>query len=696
MTCQRLLKNSDMFKYCFCCAIWLQILSLQAQTVVNIDSQTGRFDLNGKVKYLEDPNGKLTIDEINLFSTEWQKAEKTLNFGYTTSAYWIKFKVSFASHVNERWLLEVGYPVLDDVQFYYKHPTIENNRWQVVKTGELLPFRQRETLYRNFLFHLPLQADSEQTFYLRVSAESSLQIPLTLWSQKTFSEKINTENYVLGIYYGIILALALYNFFLFISVRDKSYLFYVLFIATLGILQMTLNGLAKEHLWPNSSWWSNHGVLIFVSFVSLWLSLFVKSFLQTRINTPKLHLFFHLTTGTSFIVIIMSLLAPYTISAKSSILLIAITLVAAILTGIISLIKGYRPARYYVIAWAVLVTGGLTYALKQYGILPRLFITEYGMQFGSTIEVILLSLALADRINILKKEKEEAQDKAMDKLEEKVKERTAEVVKQKEIIEVKNKDITDSIRYAKEIQETILPKVEKIAEILPESFILFKPKDIVSGDFYWAAQTKNNKVIWVAADCTGHGVPGAFMSIMCYTLLNEVVKDKDITEPAQILDELKMHIINELNQSGEMGAISDGMDISLCVLHKDTNKLEFAGAYNPLYLIRKGELIEIKADRQTVGYQYGKVQPFTNHEIQLQKGDTLYTFSDGYADQFGGDDNQIAGKWKKFSKTRFKELVLSLQQKSMMEQKKILDKTIENYKENLEQLDDILVIGVRI
>ncbi|MBW8051601.1 MAG: SpoIIE family protein phosphatase [Cytophagales bacterium] len=685
-----------MFKYCFCCAIWLQILSLQAQTVVNIDSQTGRFDLNGKVKYLEDPNGKLTIDEINLFSTEWQKAEKTLNFGYTTSAYWIKFKVSFASHVNERWLLEVGYPVLDDVQFYYKHPTIENNRWQVVKTGELLPFRQRETLYRNFLFHLPLQADSEQTFYLRVSAESSLQIPLTLWSQKTFSEKINTENYVLGIYYGIILALALYNFFLFISVRDKSYLFYVLFIATLGILQMTLNGLAKEHLWPNSSWWSNHGVLIFVSFVSLWLSLFVKSFLQTRINTPKLHLFFHLTTGTSFIVIIMSLLAPYTISAKSSILLIAITLVAAILTGIISLIKGYRPARYYVIAWAVLVTGGLTYALKQYGILPRLFITEYGMQFGSTIEVILLSLALADRINILKKEKEEAQDKAMDKLEEKVKERTAEVVKQKEIIEVKNKDITDSIRYAKEIQETILPKVEKIAEILPESFILFKPKDIVSGDFYWAAQTKNNKVIWVAADCTGHGVPGAFMSIMCYTLLNEVVKDKDITEPAQILDELKMHIINELNQSGEMGAISDGMDISLCVLHKDTNKLEFAGAYNPLYLIRKGELIEIKADRQTVGYQYGKVQPFTNHEIQLQKGDTLYTFSDGYADQFGGDDNQIAGKWKKFSKTRFKELVLSLQQKSMMEQKKILDKTIENYKENLEQLDDILVIGVRI
>ena len=179
-------------------------------------------------------------------------------------------------------------------------------------------------------------------------------------------------------------------------------------------------------------------------------------------------------------------------------------------------------------------------------------------------------------------------------------------------------------------------------------------------------------------------------------LLNEIVIEKGITEPAQILNELKTRIIKALSQTGEIGEHKDGMDISLCVWHKDTNKLEFAGAFNPLYLVRKGELIETKADRQSVGYVEIKGKPFTNHQIQLQKGDTLYTFSDGYADQYGGEDNSPYGKGKKFSKKRFKELVLSLQQQSMTKQKETFDTTIENYKGDLEQLDDILVIGVRI
>ncbi|MBN4051622.1 tetratricopeptide repeat protein, partial [bacterium AH-315-M05] len=270
------------------------------------------------------------------------------------------------------------------------------------------------------------------------------------------------------------------------------------------------------------------------------------------------------------------------------------------------------------------------------------------------------------------------------------------ITRQKEEIEAKNEDITASIRYAKEIQEAILLTNKEIAELLPNSFVLFKPKDIVSGDFYWATQTKDNTVIWAAADCTGHGVPGAFMSMMGNALLNEIVIEKGITEPAQILNELKTRIIKALSQTGEIGEHKDGMDISLCVWHKDTSKLEFAGAYNPLYLVRKGELIETKADRQSVGYVELKGKPFTNHQIQLQKGDTLYTFSDGYADQYGGEDNSSYGKGKKFSKKRFKELVLSLQRQSMTKQKETFDTTIENYKGDLEQIDDILVIGVRI
>jgi len=283
------------------------------------------------------------------------------------------------------------------------------------------------------------------------------------------------------------------------------------------------------------------------------------------------------------------------------------------------------------------------------------------------------------------------------------------IVDQKNIIiEQKNKDITDSITYAKRIQEAILTSGEHCKKILPQHFILFKPKDIVSGDFYWAYASHNNNAIWTVADCTGHGVPGAFMSMIGSSLLNEIVIEKGITTANDILNELKSHIIKALGQTGVTGETRDGMDASLCIWHKDTNILEFAGAYNPLYIVRNQqsavglrtadcqlptadcELIEIKADKQPIGYHPDKNSPFTRQEIQLQAGDTIYLFSDGYADQFGGE------KSKKFSYKKFKDLLLSIQDRAMVEQKQILDETIEKWRGQQEQIDDICVIGVRI
>ena len=276
----------------------------------------------------------------------------------------------------------------------------------------------------------------------------------------------------------------------------------------------------------------------------------------------------------------------------------------------------------------------------------------------------------------------------------------------KRIVEERNKEISDSISYARTIQTAILPSEKLTRSLLLEHFILYKTKDIVSGDFYWVYQT-NNKVIYIAADCTGHGVPGAFMSMIGNSLLNEIIIEKGITEADKILNELRKAIINTLGQTGASGESRDGMDIALCVWHKDTNKpasaealpagrqgsagrLEFAGANNPLYLIRNGELIETKADKQPIGYEQGKDQPFTKHEIQLQKGDTIYIFSDGYQDQSGGPRN------KKFMKKQFRQLFLDIQGKSMQEQKEILDNTIEAWKGDLEQVDDILVIGIEV
>ena len=270
------------------------------------------------------------------------------------------------------------------------------------------------------------------------------------------------------------------------------------------------------------------------------------------------------------------------------------------------------------------------------------------------------------------------------------------------IIEEKNKDITDSINYAKRIQQAILSDKTEIKKYLPDSFVLFKPKDIVSGDFYWFSHKEGTTFI-AAADCTGHGVPGAFMSMIANSFLNEVVSEKNVTRPDEVLNELRERIIKSLRQTGESMENKDGLDISFCAIKG--NKLLFSGANNPVWVIRnvavsssfddktaagndKHKLVEIPPCKQPIG-THPNPHPFMLQTLTLEKGDTIYLFSDGYADQFGGP------RRKKFMYRNFAELLLSVHEKTMEEQKEILDSTIENWRGGLEQIDDILVVGLR-
>ncbi len=260
---------------------------------------------------------------------------------------------------------------------------------------------------------------------------------------------------------------------------------------------------------------------------------------------------------------------------------------------------------------------------------------------------------------------------------------------QNDKIERQKDEITDSIKYAKRIQTAILPSEEMSHELLPEHFIYFRPRDIVSGDYYWMTKIEN-KVIFTAADCTGHGVPGAFMSMLGVSFLNEIVSKGNNLEPHIILNELRRYVKNTLGQTGKEGEAKDGMDIAMCVLDTDTMKLQYAGAYNPLYICRTGELLEYKADRMPIGIYIREKESFTLHEIDLQKGDTFYIFSDGFVDQFGGENGG------KFKAKPFKKLLLSIQEQSMQEQYLTLDRTMTEWRGEMEQIDDIIVIGVRV
>lgn len=268
-----------------------------------------------------------------------------------------------------------------------------------------------------------------------------------------------------------------------------------------------------------------------------------------------------------------------------------------------------------------------------------------------------------------------------------------------EIIELQNTDIKASLTYAQRIQQAILPPDEKIKKVFEDSFIFYQPKDIISGDFYWFSSVRttpvdgseSEEVIAIAAvDCTGHGVPGALMSIMGNAILNQSLSQKEVNSPAEALGFLNMQLVKNLN------SINDGMDISFCAINKNTLAMQYAGANNPMYIVRAGELIEIKADKKAIGADHGnaELKTFTNQVFSLQRGDSLYLFSDGYADQFGGPESFRGGK--KFKYNRFKSLLLEIQDKSMEEQKELLVKSYNEWKGDLEQVDDILVMGLKI
>ncbi len=288
--------------------------------------------------------------------------------------------------------------------------------------------------------------------------------------------------------------------------------------------------------------------------------------------------------------------------------------------------------------------------------------------------------------------------------------------KQKGIIELahsqleeKNTEILDSISYAKRIQNAILPPGKVVKQYLQESFIFYKPKDIVAGDFYWLEtisdegrmmsnenSTPNTQhsttILFATADCTGHGVPGAMVSVVCNNGLNRAVREHGLTDPGKILDKTREIVVAEFEKSEE--EVKDGMDIALCSLSVDSNQstvLKYAGAHNPLWIIRKDtDLIEeIKANKQPIG-KFDHPEPYTTHTLKLLKGDTIYIFSDGYADQFGGE------KGKKLKTANFKKLLLSIQQENMQKQRELVDEAFENWKGKLEQLDDVCVIGVRV
>lgn len=379
--------------------------------------EQGSYSLAKHLELLEDPTGNLTITDIVSRQTEARFAPSTADtpgFGFTTSAVWARFTVKNSLPHPVEYFLEVKYPLLDQIDLYT--PT-DTGGFTVLEAGDSFPFKSRTIQHRNNIFPVRLAPGEQKTLYLRCETTSSLNLPLTLHSPASLAGEISLEQTLLGIYYGILLVMMIYNFFIYLGLKDSTYLYYVLFVFTYMLFQLSVNGMAFQYFWPSRIWWANNCTPLFIFLAYIFATQFTRNILDTARNVPRLDTILRAGLVLSVIGGVLTPFVGYHLSIRLATLM-SLTVVALIVAGFICMIKGYRPARYYFLAWSVSMLGVTVYALKTFGVLPHIFITHWGIQLGSAWEVILLSMGLADRFQLMKQEKEQMQTVYARQLEE--------------------------------------------------------------------------------------------------------------------------------------------------------------------------------------------------------------------------------------------------------------------------------------
>jgi len=711
-------------------AVLLQVQAL-AQADLNfpvfeLPTEERSIELTAKVHYLVvSPDSarliELTKDKFAPLTTE--------NLDFTNKGFYLGFQLKGVP--GRRYILETARPVTNKVWLI-------NQLGDTLFSGDDYAFENQNIPMpsRKRIFSIEVTSAAPQQYLLYLESDGEmLGAPIIIWNRTDYYAREADENYMLGMYYGALIFIFIIYLFFFIVLKENSFLYYILYVISIGLLQFSLDGLTFKYLLPGGGYLTNHILLVSACLTLIFLMQYACSFLKLKENMPKFERIYKVVIIISIAITFLSLIPGITYELTFPIINL-FSLLATIFIPITILIasrRGIKVSFWFTWAFIFLIAGAVLFILRNLSVLDNNWFTDHSLKIFSAIEVILLSISMANRYRELQQEKAAAQAETLLQLEEKnqlmddinvrletqVKERTSEIEQQRHKLSEKNRDIMASIQYAKRIQDSIIPTEDHIRKLLPNSFVYFQPRDVVSGDFYWIRQvttTKEEKfTVFTAADCTGHGVPGAFVSMMGVNYLDRSTKEESVNTPAEALNYLNEGINNTLNTNEDLIAVRDGMDMVMCAFNHTTKRLMFAGAKNSIYIIRKAKgevpneiegarvysdekalpyyLIEYQGDKQPIGLSvHGRIEPFTDKTIQMESGDSLYLFSDGYPDQFGGP------RGKKFMNRQFKDLLLSVQEKSMMEQKTILKDTLDAWMDEYgsRQIDDILVFGIKI
>ncbi len=681
-------------------------------------SIANRFDLF----VVKDPS--IQVD-LNNFSQIFEVTEKrTLkmsveNIDFTTDTYWLFFEVYNDFNATQDLLIELARPITNTIELY----EIRNNKAKLVAvSGDALDYDQKTIdSYKSLL---PIYLNGKEKIYYAIKLSSdgeTISLPIIFWNKDVLAKRTQTYNFFVGIFYGVFLFVIVIYLTFYFLLKDNSFLLYTVYVLFSALLQFGLDGFIHQYFFPSGGYLTQHAILFVAGCTVFFVVLYGRNYLKLKENYQKLN---KVLTGFAYgvaLVVGLSLIPGYTYELSYPIIngISFLATLGLVITAIYIKVKGNEVSYLFIFGMVFLIAGAVVFILGNFGIINIPTLTQNSLKIGTLIEIVCLSILMAFKYRSLQQEKELAQLQLLSELESKnalmlninekleiqVKERTKEIEKAKHEIELKNTDIISSIKYAERIQRSVLPSDEKFKKLLPNSFVLYKPRDIVSGDFYWIEQlttsdTNRKLIAYATADCTGHGVPGAFVSILGYTYLKLSKTEKSVNSTGEALDFINKGFNETFSLDFDGIKVKDGMDLALCSLDLENKKLYFSGAKNPVYIVRKEELFVLKGDTMPIGFPLEDMKTnFTTQTFDIAEGDMIYTFSDGYADQFGGPNG------KKFMYKQFKEVLISITQLPVDEQKIKLSETFNNWinfkDENgttfeYDQIDDVLIIGIKI
>lgn len=707
-------------------------LNTYSETIIKInDESENSISVPNFVYLLEDSTGELTLDQIILSKTDKDftlNSTSYLNFGFTKSIYWLKFSMINETDTPRDFILGINYPLLFSIDFYSINGV---NLEKHIASGERYSFSSREIKNRNYLFDLKLNPGITYNFYVRVSSQGGpLQIPIKIQAYKSFIDSENNELMINGLFLGMFVFVFLFNLFLMLIKKGMLNLFYSIYVALLTLFLLNISGFSFQYLWPNLPWFQKHSTLVFSGLANVFLILFAQRFFNYKLNFGRIY---KISNGLIAFVLLLTILSLFEGQFFATINL-GLNISSLITVAFLTLIsmRGLRKQNhmhyYFVFSFIFFLLGVGLYVFNNLGIYTNSYIALMSLKVGFLLEVVLLMFAVLHKYksienqtskeleNIVLSRTKELEDQKKELLiqkteiiyqRDKIINQHRNALKQSEMINNINKEINDSINYAKTIQNAVLTPKSKLDKALADYFILNMPKATLWGDFFWFYE-RNQRVYFAVADCTGHGVPGAMISMLGIAALNDIVLNEEYLSPAEILNKLSTIVEKSLHQPGNFGEAQDGMDINICMIDKVSKTILSAGTNNPVYIFRESvfaeqesyiknyefddnHLIAVLPDKLPIGYNHKARVSFKNKKVNLKANDMIYLFSDGYADQFGGLQN------KKYQQKRFRQLLsenATIFDNQMQHQH--VQTNFKNWKGEHDQIDDVMIFGVRV